>query len=70
MLLAWLGKIAAHPFVARILLPAITSALTDFLNRQAGKLEVKTAVKAAKAAKTAEELRNASKKLSDASRRR
>ncbi len=55
--------------MTRVLVPALSKALADFFESHAKKLEEKSAVKTAKAASTAEELRIASRKLSDASSR-
>lgn len=66
VVLGILGKVVTQPWVANILVPSIARALVSLFERGAQRLEVKSAVKAAKAAQTAEELRNASKKLSDA----
>jgi hypothetical protein len=69
--LAWLvGKLAASPLISRLLIPAIAKALGDFFARQADRIDLRAAVKTVRAAKTAEEMRNASKKLSDATNRR
>jgi hypothetical protein len=69
VILSWIARLAASPLVARILIPAISNALHQFFESQAKKLETRGAVKAAKAAKTAEQIREASKRLSDASTR-
>jgi hypothetical protein len=64
-----LSKLVTSPLLARIIVPALARALATFFQNQAAKIELRTAVKAAKAAKTSEELRLASSKLSDASAR-
>jgi hypothetical protein len=68
-ILALAGKLISSPTVSGILIPVLSRALTDFFQRAANRVEESAAIRAAKAAKTAEELRLASKKLSDASRR-
>lgn len=67
--LGWIADLIAHPLVERILLPIFGKWLAGWLERQAEKLKVKMAVKAAKTAKTVEDLREASRKLTDASNR-
>ncbi len=66
-LIAWAS---ASPLIQRILVPALTEALTRFFEKQASKIEARGAVKAAKSAKTAEQIRDASKRISDATARR
>jgi hypothetical protein len=66
---ALIAKILESPVVAGILIPSLSRALENFFKAQADRIEENSARKAAKAAKTAEELRLASIKLSDASRR-
>lgn len=70
VLLAWIAKISSNPLVARVLVPVLSRVLSDFFERQAGKLEVRAAVKLAKTEKTVEGLREASKRLSDSTARR
>lgn len=62
-----LTRIAVMPTVAA-LLPKLVEALAKFFVERAGRLELKAATKQARAAKTAEEYRRASEKLSDAVR--
>lgn len=68
-LLVLLGRIASHPLVATVLIPSITAALTRFLDRMASRCERSGAVKQAKAAKTAKELRDAAESLTNSTRR-
>lgn len=68
-ILFWVAKIASHPISVTILLPALQNALSSVFQKWADKREDKAAVTAAKAAQTAEELREASRLLSDSSRR-
>lgn len=70
VLLDWLMKAATHPTVVRVLLPRLAEALGQYFARKAGQVEVKTAVRVARAAKTAEDLRLASQRLTDAANRR
>lgn len=65
-MLTFLAKVATNPIVVKILVPSLTNALSRVFHRWADRLEHNQAIKAARAAKTAEELRDASKKLSDA----
>lgn len=53
-----------------MVIPALAAAIQDYLLKTANRLEEKSAVNAAKAAKTAEEFRDASKKLTDSASRR
>ncbi len=69
MILGWIAKLASSPVFVNVIAPWIARGLTAFFEHQAARLETKGAVTQAKAAKTAEELREASKRLSDASRR-
>jgi len=64
-----LAKLAESPVVQSILVPSIVKLLSSFFESTARKLEIRSAVRAAKAAKKAEELRDASKRLSDSTRR-
>lgn len=66
VILSILGRVVTQPWVAGILIPSLSKALVSLFERGAQRLEVKTAIKTARAAETAEELRVASKKLSDA----
>ncbi len=70
MILSWLAKLATHPLVVSVLVPSLTKALENFFERAAGRCERRSAVTQAKAAKTAEELREASRRLSDSTARR
>lgn len=65
----FLAKLVTSPLVAGILIPALSRAFESFFKKQADRIEEKAAVKAAKAAKTVEALRDASQKLSDATSR-
>lgn len=67
--LSLLAKIASHPLVAGVLIPSIAQAIQGFLEKMASRCERRAAVTQAQAAKTAEELRDASKRLSDSTRR-
>lgn len=69
-MVALLARIATHPLVARVLIPSLAGALAEWFEKQANRIALNTAFKSARQAKTAEELRAASKKLSDASTRR
>lgn len=68
-LLALLSKIVTNPVVANLIIPSLSRAFANFFQNQAAKLELKNAVKTARIAKTSEELRVASKRLSDATDR-
>ena len=71
--LVWLSSavasVASHPLMTRILVPAVMGAVSRKLDELALKYELKAAVKQAKAAQTAQELRDASRRLSDSTRR-
>lgn len=69
-MIALLAKIASYPLVVQVLIPALAGALARFLEDQASRIKISDAVADAKKAKTQEELREASRKLSDASARR
>lgn len=69
-LFALVARLMANPFVANLIVPALSRALTNFFEKQANRIELKGAIKASKAAQTAEEIRDASKKLSDSASRR
>jgi len=69
MLLNLLFKILSSPLIAKILIPAVTGAITSFLEARSRDIERRAAIKAAKAAKTVEELREASRRLSNTTRR-
>ncbi len=66
-ILGLLGKIAMSPVVSKVILPWFGDWLAGLFERKAEKLETRAAVKVVKAAKTADELREASRRLSDAS---
>lgn len=66
--LAWIAAAAASP-AGQKLLGIAADAVARWLERRACALETRAAVKQAKAATTAEALRDASRKLSDASNR-
>lgn len=72
-LLLWLSRtiatVASHPVVTRILFPAVTTAVMSWIDKQANRIETKAAINQAKAAQTAQELRDASRRLSDSTRR-
>jgi hypothetical protein len=72
MTLVWtiLAKTLSSPVVSGILIPTLSRALEGFFIRLSNQIEEKGALKQAKAAKTAEELRAASKRLSDATSRK
>jgi hypothetical protein len=59
----WLARFAAAA------VPILVDAAIKLFNRLADRLETKSAVKAAKAARTADQLREASKRLTDATNR-
>jgi hypothetical protein len=67
--LGWLVELVSHPLVEKLILPILGKWIAGWFERQAVKLETKSAVKAAKAASTADQLREASKKLTDATNR-
>lgn len=69
VLLAWLTKIATHPLMAVIIIPAVRGALENALRSRAATIELRSAVRSAKDAKTVEELKEASRRLTDSSRR-
>jgi hypothetical protein len=69
-MIAFLAKSLTNPLVVNVLAPAIANALHRFMDRLANDLEERNARKLAKNAKTIEELKNASKALSDATTRR
>lgn len=62
--LTLLARIVSLPVVSKVLMPAISRALEDFFTGQIQNLEWDLVVRAAKTAKTKEELRVASEKLS------
>ncbi len=62
-------KLFTSPLVSKLLIPVLGDALAKFFERQAARLEMKSAVKSAKVAQTAADLREASRKLTDASNR-
>jgi hypothetical protein len=64
-----IASIASSPIVQKILIPAISDALSRLFERWANRLELKAAVKQVKAAKTSDQLRAASKALGDATKR-
>lgn len=68
-MIALLARLASSPLVSRLLIPALSQYLAEFFYRKARESEYAAALKRAKVGKTAEEIRLASKKLSDASRR-
>ena len=68
-MLAWIAKIASHPLIARVLYPAAVEGVRRWLDQKAKQHEMRAAVTAAKSAKTIQELKDASRKLSDATRR-
>lgn len=68
--LAWLARLATSPIVASVLIPALSDALSKFFARQADRLELRAAIRVAKVGKTADDLRDASKRLTDAASRR
>ncbi len=68
-LLGWLASLIENPLVQKLIIPVLGDAIAKFFERQAAKLQLKLAVRAAKTAKTVEDLREASKKLTDASNR-
>lgn len=69
-LLAFLSRLATSELATKVLVPSISAALVTFFTKAANRIEDKAVNRAALAAKTSEELREASKKLSDASSRR
>lgn len=66
----WIAKVVSNPVVRKVIIPAVGRALEKVFDKAIGRIKTKSAVKAAKAAKTVEELREASKKLSESSARR
>lgn len=69
LILAWLADLVSSPLVTKLVVPILGDALAKFFEKRAAALEVKSAVKAASAAKTAEEFREASRRLTEASNR-
>lgn len=67
--LAFILRVSSHPFVQGVMVPAVSHVLAGAASKLANRIEESSAIKAAKAAKTAQELRDASIRLSDASRR-
>lgn len=67
--LSWIAAITSHPLFQGVIRPGFENAVKSFLEGAANKLELRSAVASAKAAKTAEDLRAASVRLTDASRR-
>lgn len=67
--LSWLVDLVDSPLFQKLVVPILGNALARFFESQAKRLEVKAAVKSAKAASTADQLREASKKLTDATNR-
>jgi hypothetical protein len=67
--LGWLADLFTSPLITKLLVPVLGDAIAKFFERQATRLETKAAVKSARAASTADQLREASKKLTDASNR-
>ncbi len=67
--LGWLADLVTSPIVTKLLIPIFGDALAKFFERQALKLETKAAIRSAKVAQTAADLREASRKLTDASNR-
>jgi hypothetical protein len=67
--LGWLVDLVEGPIFQKLIVPILGNAIARFFERQAAKLELKSAVKSAKAASTADQLREASKRLTDASNR-
>lgn len=65
--LGWLVDLVEGPLFQKLIVPILGNAIARFFERQAARLETKLAVKQAKVAKTADDLRAASKKLTDAS---
>lgn len=68
--LRFVAKVVSHPVVARVIVPAVSRALERIFDRAGKKLQTKTAVKAAKAAKTIQEFDDAARKLADAAARK
>lgn len=69
LIISVLAKIASSPIFVNVLVPSLARALESFFKAAASRIESRSAIKAAKAAKTAEELREASKRLTSASAR-
>ena len=68
-ILGWLVDLVTGPFFTRFVVPVLGDAIAKFFERQALRLETKNAIKSAKVAQTADALREASRKLTDASNR-
>ncbi len=65
-----IAKLAESPLVANVLFPSIVRFLTNFFEAHAKRIELSGAVQAVKGAQNAEQLRLASKRLTDATARK